>query len=39
LLDIKSFVPEFDVPVDVETGWLTASESMIHSKEADERFL
>ncbi|MFC7060183.1 tRNA (N6-threonylcarbamoyladenosine(37)-N6)-methyltransferase TrmO [Halovenus salina] len=39
LLDIKPFVPEFDVPSDVDTGWLTASESTIHSKEADERFL
>jgi tRNA-Thr(GGU) m(6)t(6)A37 methyltransferase TsaA len=39
LLDIKPFVPEFDVPADVDTGWLTASESTIHSKEADERFL
>ncbi len=39
LLDIKPFVPEFDAPADVDTGWLTASESTIHSKEADERFL
>ena len=39
LLDIKPFVPKFDVPADVDTGWLTASESTIHSKEADERFL
>ncbi|MFW5977736.1 MAG: tRNA (N6-threonylcarbamoyladenosine(37)-N6)-methyltransferase TrmO [Halohasta sp.] len=39
LLDIKPFVPEFDVPSDVDTGWLTASESTIRSKRADERFL
>jgi len=39
LLDIKPFVPEFDVPSDVDTGWLTASESTIQSKEADERFI
>jgi len=39
LLDIKPFVPEFDVPTDTDTGWITASESTIQSKEADERFL
>ena len=39
LLDIKPFVPEFDVPVDADTGWITASESTIQSKKADERFL
>ena len=39
VLDIKPFVPEFDVPSDVDIGWLTASESTIHSKEADKRFL
>ena len=39
LLDIKPFVPEFDVPSEVDTGWLSASESTIHSKKADERFL
>lgn len=39
LLDIKPFVPEFDVPTDADTGWLTATQSTIRSKEADERFL
>lgn len=39
LLDIKPFVPDFDVPSDADTGWLTASESMIESKQADGRFL
>ncbi len=39
LLDIKPFVPGFDVPDDVETGWLTASNEMIQSEHADERFL
>ncbi len=39
LLDIKPFVPDFDVPSDAETGWLTASKSTIQSKRADERFL
>ncbi|SDK13410.1 tRNA-Thr(GGU) m(6)t(6)A37 methyltransferase TsaA [Halovenus aranensis] len=39
LLDIKPFVPEFDIPSDVHTGWLDASESKIDSERADERFL
>ncbi|MFD1632823.1 tRNA (N6-threonylcarbamoyladenosine(37)-N6)-methyltransferase TrmO (plasmid) [Haloplanus ruber] len=39
LLDIKPFVPDFDVPSDPDTGWLTASESTIESKRADRRFL
>lgn len=39
LLDIKPFVPDFDVPSDADTGWLTASESTIESKRADRRFL
>jgi len=39
LLDIKPFVPDFDVPDDVDTGWLNASQSTIKSKQADKRFL
>ena len=39
LLDIKPFVPDFDVPDDVDTGWLNASRSTIKSKQADKRFL
>nr|WP_241897975.1 MULTISPECIES: tRNA (N6-threonylcarbamoyladenosine(37)-N6)-methyltransferase TrmO [Halorubrum] len=39
LLDIKPFVPEFDIPSEVETGWLDASESTIRSEQADKRFL
>ena len=39
LLDIKPFVPDFDVPDDVDTGWLNASKSTIESKQADKRFL
>ncbi len=39
LLDIKPFVPKFDVPSDTDTGWLTASKSTIQSKQADERFV
>jgi len=39
LLDVKPLVPEFDVPSETETGWMDASESIIRSKQADERFL
>jgi tRNA-Thr(GGU) m(6)t(6)A37 methyltransferase TsaA len=39
LLDIKPFVPEFDIPSEVQTGWLDASKSTIRSEQADERFL
>ncbi|ELZ42622.1 hypothetical protein C463_10775 [Halorubrum californiense DSM 19288] len=39
LLDIKPFVPDFDVPSDADTDWITASESTIESKRADRRFL
>jgi tRNA-Thr(GGU) m(6)t(6)A37 methyltransferase TsaA len=39
LLDIKPFVPDFDVPDDVDIGWLNASKSTIESKQADKRFL
>ena len=39
LLDIKPFVPDFDVPEETDTGWLNASESAIRSERSDERFL
>jgi len=39
LLDIKPFVPEFDVPSDADTGWLTATDATVQSQEADEQFL
>ena len=39
LLDVKPFVPEFDVPSETETGWMDAWESTIRSEQADERFL
>ncbi|WP_265108858.1 tRNA (N6-threonylcarbamoyladenosine(37)-N6)-methyltransferase TrmO [Halosolutus halophilus] len=39
LLDIKPFVPNFDVPSEADTGWLNASKSTVQSKQADERFL
>jgi len=38
LLDIKPFVPAFDVPDDAETGWFNASDSTVQSMESDERF-
>ena len=39
LLDVKPFVPEFDVPSETETGWMDASVSTVRSEQADERFL
>ncbi len=39
LLDIKPFVPGFDVPDDPDTGWLDAPEATIRSERADGRFL
>lgn len=39
LLDIKPFVPEFDVPDGADTGWLDASKATIQSEQADDRFL
>lgn len=39
LLDVKPFVPQFDVPDAAETGWLDASKSTIQSQRAVERFL
>ncbi|WP_327053567.1 tRNA (N6-threonylcarbamoyladenosine(37)-N6)-methyltransferase TrmO [Halomicrococcus gelatinilyticus] len=40
LLDIKPFVPQFDVPDGTtETGWLDASRTTVQSTRADERFL
>lgn len=38
LLDIKPFVPAFDVPENAETGWIDATESTIRATRADERF-
>lgn len=39
LLDVKPFVPAFDVPEDAETGWIDASASAVRSRHADDRFL
>ena len=38
LLDLKPFVPAFDVPDDAEAGWVDASESTARSTRADDRF-
>lgn len=39
LLDVKPFVPEFDVPEDTESGWLAASDEETGQTRADDRFL
>ncbi|WP_254767426.1 tRNA (N6-threonylcarbamoyladenosine(37)-N6)-methyltransferase TrmO [Salinilacihabitans rarus] len=39
LLDVKPFVPGFDVPDDAEAGWIAASEESVRTKRADDRFL
>ncbi|QGN07743.1 tRNA (N6-threonylcarbamoyladenosine(37)-N6)-methyltransferase TrmO [Halorhabdus sp. CBA1104] len=38
LLDVKPFVPAFDVPDDTETGWMDASQADVHTARADDRF-
>jgi len=39
LLDIKPYVPEFDRPVQVRTGWLEHARKTVGHKQADNRFL
>jgi tRNA (adenine37-N6)-methyltransferase len=39
LLDIKPFVPDFDVYKDVQTGWLEKASKNINKKKSDERFM
>jgi tRNA-Thr(GGU) m(6)t(6)A37 methyltransferase TsaA len=39
LLDIKPLVPEFDVPAEIETGWLESAQEQARSMRADDRFL
>ncbi len=39
LLDIKPYVPKFDAPGDVRTGWLERSGRSVKAKRADDRFL
>lgn len=38
LLDIKPYVPGFDAPVDVRTGWIAKSRDSVSTRTADERF-
>jgi tRNA-Thr(GGU) m(6)t(6)A37 methyltransferase TsaA len=38
LLDIKPYVPEFDRPVDVRTGWLEGAEKTVSERRSDDRF-
>ena len=39
LLDIKPFVPEFDQPSGVRTGWLAAARGSVQTMTSDDRFL
>ncbi|MBU1049398.1 tRNA (N6-threonylcarbamoyladenosine(37)-N6)-methyltransferase TrmO [Candidatus Bipolaricaulota bacterium] len=38
LLDIKPYVPEFDAPAEVRTGWIAQSRGSVATRIADERF-
>lgn len=38
LLDVKPFVPEFDCPQDVRTGWIANSQDSVSTKKSDGRF-
>ncbi|MEE9516288.1 MAG: tRNA (N6-threonylcarbamoyladenosine(37)-N6)-methyltransferase TrmO [Candidatus Adiutricales bacterium] len=38
LLDIKPYVPEFDAPVEVRTGWLEKARKTVKSRKSDDRF-
>jgi tRNA-Thr(GGU) m(6)t(6)A37 methyltransferase TsaA len=39
LLDIKPYVPEFDAPAAVRTGWLEGVRRTVSGRRADERFV
>ena len=39
LLDIKPLVADFDVPTEIEQGWLTEAGGNVQSQRADDRFL
>jgi tRNA (adenine37-N6)-methyltransferase len=39
LLDIKPFVPDFDVYNNVQTGWLEKASKNVNDKKSDERFM
>ena len=38
LLDIKPYVPEFDAPKNVRTGWLEKARQALSSQKSDDRF-
>ena len=38
LLDIKPFVPQFDVPAETAAGWVDATDTGVESTAADDRF-
>jgi tRNA-Thr(GGU) m(6)t(6)A37 methyltransferase TsaA len=38
LLDIKPYVPEFDVQTNIRTGWLEKVDKTVASRKSDERF-
>ncbi len=38
LLDIKPYVPEFDAPLEVRTGWLEKAGKTVSSQKSDDRF-
>ena len=38
LLDIKPYVPEFDMAVQVRTGWLEQARKTVHERRSDDRF-
>lgn len=39
LLDLKPYVPEFDTPQDVRTGWLEPAAGKSQRKRSDDRFV
>ena len=38
LLDTKPYVPTFDQPVQVRTGWLEEVDDAVRSRRSDDRF-
>ena len=38
LLDIKPYVPDFDAPTEVRTGWLEETGKTVANRKADDRF-
>ena len=39
LLDIKPYVPAFDQPENVRTGWLKQAREDVEEKQSDDRFV